>query len=140
MTCPICERGPDVKHGRMACHWRYATRLALQLNAPTAVVARDLTRMAHEDVPPEDDGQPSERLRLAWWVVRRACREWLWWPLHEHAVIAQRDAKMARKPLSWQDESDPVGARARRDVARIAADRWALAALEEFATPPEPSP
>lgn len=126
MACPICCFPDIFAHGRIACRWRRCHNA----NIVKAMLARA--------EPPADPD--AERLRLAWWVVRRACREWLWWPLHEHAVIAQRDAKMARKPLSWQDESDPVGARARRDVARIAADRWALAALEEFTTPPEPSP
>jgi hypothetical protein len=102
------------------CVWRrfksaYLVRLAFEIE-----------REAHAQEPRYD------RVRLAWWVVRRAYRVWMWWPLHEHATIAQREAKRARKPLDEYVEYDPVGERAMRDVARIAADRWALAALEEF--------
>lgn len=131
MTCPICKRGSDAEHGEMACRWRYATWLAPQLNAPTAVVARDLTRMAHEGIPPEDDGQPSERLRLAWWVVRHAEFEWAGPWAVDLAFLARGSKRRARQYVDAYAYSA-----AQRDINRFAANRYALAALEAL----EPSP
>ena len=115
MTCPICHRGSDVEHGRVLCQWR---------RHPSAWGVRAALEIERHARSPEPG---ADRLRLAWWVVQRACV--LGHPADEYAKIARSLAKRASHEIDW-DALDPIGARADRDVSRYAANRWALAALE----------
>lgn len=115
MTCPICRRGDDVEHGRVLCQWR---------RHPSAWGVRAAWEIERHARSPEPG---TDRLRLAWWVVTHADRidgEAL---RGRPAHFASRAIDAARAvQLEPCDECD----RAQRDIARYAANRWALAALE----------
>lgn len=119
MTCPICRRGDDIEHGRVLCQWRRCR------SARIVRLAMELERHARSPEPGTD------RLRLAWWVVRHAEFEWAGPWAVDLAFLARGSKRRARQYVDAYAYSA-----AQRDINRFAANRYALAALEAL----EPTP